>query len=372
MPARPAIAVILTGDVPAAGRRRCRAAFGRQSVPAARIELLDAAGAGPIGRRRNRAVAAARAPFLLFWDYAWHPLPGLIAYCLDQHARHDAAGDAVLVHAEPGIGARHSPIARWWQHLGGWPARPATDGVYAWPHFRAPGLSVRAELFERARFDDDFAAGDDAELAARLSSRLPLCVWFERFALATIEDVPSIEAVVAAAWQDGYFRRLRWARTPALRDVADLQAVHAEPQRFERPAAQAPAMWATVRGLEASFEGVDLSFRDKDQTDRLQVLFEACEILVNAAIADGHRAALAGEPPAVPPAPSLASPPPARQSSSSSSRQASSSAASRPAPSASRSGTSRAAASKPGPSPSGPSGSRARGVAVTRRRRPPR
>ncbi|MGE3277092.1 MAG: hypothetical protein AB7O67_18415 [Vicinamibacterales bacterium] len=297
MSARPVISVILTGGASAAGRRQCRDWFAH-GVPA--IEILEPPRHGTVAAQRNAMLQQARAAVVLFWDAAWRPHATLIPYLRERHASQTAAGDAVLVHAAPGVGVRNSTLARWYLRQGPWPARPPLGGVYSWTCFRAPGLSVRRELFAHGHFDEAFETGDDAELAARLQARVPVRVWFEPFPLASIEAVPPTALALRDAFLDGYFRRLRWMRGPGVRDLRDLERVHVDPDQFARTDKAVADAWTTAVGLEASFEGVELSFVDKAGADRLQILFEAYDLLFSAAIANGHRQALAGGPPALP------------------------------------------------------------------------
>ncbi len=278
---RPEISVVLTGAVDEASLASCLAGFARQTLQSSRFELVVAGPPVPprllsqtpslhvrhasgdpatIAEARNLALSCARAPVVLFWDGRWWPEPETLAYCRRFHERHPSDAETVRLHAVPHVSLRDVPVVRWRLQRGTFLPQPPADGVYAWPHFRCPGLSCRRALFELATFDPAYGALEDLHLGGRLAERSALTVWYERFPLAVAGGGHSFARACVREYLEGYFRQVRLREPGAGRALEDLEERFVRPAQYDRPEAELAVLRATVGQLEASLAGVDLSF----------------------------------------------------------------------------------------------------------------
>lgn len=247
----------------------------------------------------NAALDAAGAPLVVLHDAALRPLPHLVAYCLDFHARRRGAARAVLLPYGPDVTLRESLLVHWLADEGRFARFPSSEGVYAWPAFAAGAVSCPAALFRHDRFDPSFAAGEDLELAARLSRRGPLEVCYERFQQSTWVRPLDVAAVVRRDYLEMHAAWRRVRADPRAGLSADLDDRARNPERYVLAGgAAARALARSIARLERGLAGLDPRFARGDERRALQVLHGLYFGAVSHAMASGWRDARDGKPPA--------------------------------------------------------------------------
>lgn len=156
------------------------------------LELVRRDAPGGPAAARNSAVAAAKAPVLLFLGDDMPPGPGLIERHLAFHRAASEGRQALLGRIVPAPGS-DSPFARWLHEHGKQFAfaHISRDTPVPRRFFYAANLSLRAELLAAAGgFDERFEFGhEETELARRLE-RLSISITHDPEALA-LHDHPT-------------------------------------------------------------------------------------------------------------------------------------------------------------------------------------
>lgn len=155
---------------------------------------------------RNRGVAEASAPLILFLDDDMDPSPGLIEAHLAEHAV--ASGLLVLGYFPIPFGpAQRDPFARsarhWWD--AGFAARRDPGYRFGFRDFCTGNISLSAELFRAAGgFDQRIksAGGEDYELGYRLLKN-GARFRFAEHALSLHQDVNTLERALRRARAEG-------------------------------------------------------------------------------------------------------------------------------------------------------------------------
>lgn len=157
--------VIVSDDGSRDATRATAEGYGARGKPAVRYLHQENAGAN---RARNRAVAAAAAPLLLFINDDTIATPGMIGSHLAMHARHPDERIAVLgrVTVSPDIPpSRLAPL-----HLDYAFAQLRDRAELDWRAFFTCNVSVKKALLERGGlFEERVRYHEDLELAERLS-----------------------------------------------------------------------------------------------------------------------------------------------------------------------------------------------------------
>jgi glycosyltransferase involved in cell wall biosynthesis len=160
-----AFEIIVSDDGSGDATRATAERYGARGKPAVRYLHQENAGAN---RARNRAVAAAAAPLLLFINDDTIATPGMIGSHLATHARHPDERVAVLgrVTVSPDIPAsRLAPL-----HLDYAFAQLGARTELDWRAFYTCNVSVKKSLLERGGlFEERVRYHEDLELAERLS-----------------------------------------------------------------------------------------------------------------------------------------------------------------------------------------------------------
>jgi hypothetical protein len=272
--------------------------FGRQTVASDRIErVVFAPAAGTtLAAARNSAFAQAAAPLVLWFDGRFWPFPGLIEYCLDVFRTRSEAADTLLLSVHGDAALRRNLLHRWLRLTRREPGQPEAGGVYAWPYFRLHALVCRRELMETASFDERFHAGEDLQLAARLTRSVPLRVLYEATPQATCLAPPALPDSLEGEYLDGYFRRVRTAEDPRARTISDVDDRFAFAERFVRTRAEIATLSASLTALEATVADVEPELAIGEDADRLQLVYQLYDALFSHAAAHGWLDAERGTP----------------------------------------------------------------------------
>jgi hypothetical protein len=286
----PAISILV--DHPGDDRLLDRAldGFDRQSIAPRTVEriVVDRRKYQSRGEARQAAVAAARAPLLLFFDGRCWPMPGLLEYCLEVHDGLPSPADALLIGVTADASLRRDPLLHWQTATRRFPDRPSSSGVFGWPHFKTSALACKRALFAEITFDPRFDAGEDTELASRLIRAAPLKVWYQATAQAVWLAAPALTTALEDEYRDGYFRRVRVQRDRRARMLSDVEDRFAFAERFVIPhAAEVRTLETSLQGLGQSLAGVELAFATGDDAERLALMHQMYETLFAHAAARG-------------------------------------------------------------------------------------
>lgn len=184
----------------------------------------------PRGRRIAGAIAAgasaAQAPVVAVLDARWRPMPGLVRYCLDFHARQ---GDADVL----SLGTCLDPtLARdpllWWmheQHLAG--LSSLTPGIHSWRAVRFDAFSARRDWLRAHPIPDGH--GDEWLMRSAWVRQAPLRVFVEPAPVLVTSAAPSLGDVLAAEYLAAS------ARLAAMRASSQTFAGEAVDDRFQHP-----------------------------------------------------------------------------------------------------------------------------------------
>ena len=182
---------------------------------------------GQLAAALNAGAKAARAPIVALLDPQWRPLPGLVDYCLQFHAREPGLADVLTLAPSVDPAIADDPLL-WWlseQQLAG--LDRLSPGIHAWRALRFDALSCKTALLRRHRIP---AAKDDERLMrTEWVKSAPLRVFVEPVPVLATAARPVLAEILARQYRASY------ARLNAMRASPQTFAGEAVDDRFQHP-----------------------------------------------------------------------------------------------------------------------------------------
>lgn len=224
--------------------------FLRQSIPAARLEILLVLPAGarvPLPARHrglrirriawprrhslasalNAAGRAAKSDVLVLMDARWRPLPGLAASVLSFHQRYPEVADTQALATALDAAMADDPLLWWLDQQGLAGVATPSPGIHNWRAIRFDALSIKKDLARK----HPLPAGENDEwlMKSQWTQKAPIRVFVEAAPLLMTSAPADLASILVAEYRAAY------ARLHAMRVSSQTFAEHYLDDRFQHP-----------------------------------------------------------------------------------------------------------------------------------------